>query len=138
MKFWLIDARTVAEALFCGPEGPPPASRLDWLIDDIDDFIAQSGPRVRAIFAGGVFAATWLAPPLIGKLPPLARLSIPERCEALEKMEQTPLGLPLLGVKAMLSILYYEHPDALRDAGVIQGEESSPGCLVQIRKEVRS
>jgi hypothetical protein len=138
VKFWLVDARKVAEALFCGPGGPPPAERLDWLIDDIHDFVTQSGPRVMAIFTGGVLAATWLAPPLIGKVPPLSRLSIAERCEALEAMEHTPLGLPLLAVKAMLSILYYEHPDSLRDMGVTQGDEQKPGCLLPLRRGASS
>ncbi len=106
-------------------------------MEDVADFVTQSGPRVRAIFTGGLTAATLLAPPLIGKLPPLRRLSVEDRCRALERMEETPLGLPLLAVKATLSILYYEHPDALRDIGVTRGRESAPACLVEPSSLVR-
>ena len=31
-------ARAFAEALFTTNEGPPPAERLDWLMDDLDDY----------------------------------------------------------------------------------------------------
>ncbi|MCZ7678966.1 MAG: hypothetical protein M5U28_09520 [Sandaracinaceae bacterium] len=34
-----------------------------------------------------------------------------------ERLEATPLSLPLLGAKAILSIVYYEHPDAAREIG---------------------
>ena len=130
MSFWLRDARSFAEALFSGPSGPPPSERLDWLMDDVADFIAQAGPRVLAIFAGGLTVASWAAPPLIGKLPPLSRLSVENRCRALDRMEETPLGLPLLAVKAMLCILYYEHPGSLREMGVTRVDEAAPSCLV--------
>jgi hypothetical protein len=130
VSFWTRDARAFAEALFSGPSGPPPAERLDWLMSDAEDFVAEAGPRVLAIFAGGLAAASLLAPPLVGRLGPLWRLSLEDRCRALERMEATPLGLPLLAVKAMLCILYYEHPDALRDIGVLRGTETSPACMV--------
>jgi hypothetical protein len=78
------------------------------------------------------------SPPLIGRLPPLSRLPVAERCAALEKLEHTPLGLPLLAVKAMLCILYYEHPDSLRDMGVTRGDEQAPGCLIPLRRGASS
>ena len=130
MSFWTRDARAFAEALFSGPSGPPPSDRLDWLMDDLADFFEQSGPRVLAIFVGGVTAASIVAPALIGKLPPLRRLSIEDRWRALDRMEETPFGLPLLAVKAILCILYYEHPGSLRDIGVTQGDETSMSCLI--------
>jgi hypothetical protein len=40
----------------------------------------------------------------------------------------------LLAVKAILCILYYEHPDALAEIGVTQPGEKSPGCLVELRR----
>ncbi len=125
----LRDARVFAEALFAGPQGPPPSERLDWLMAELEDFTAQAGAQARLLLRGGLMAASWLAPPLVGKVPPLARLSISDRCHALEKLERTPAGLPLLAVKAMLCILYYEHPDVLRETGVTQGEQASPACL---------
>lgn len=103
-------------------------------MEDVEDFVAKSGPRVLTIFAGGLTVASLLAPALIGKVPPLSRLSVEERCRALDRLEETPLGLPLLAVKAILCILYYEHPGSLRDMGVTREGESSPGCMIDPKK----
>jgi hypothetical protein len=110
--------RAVAEALFAREEGAPPAERLAWLCEDFDDFVEQAGARPKAMLTAAVFVATWLAPLSIGQRPPLARLSIADRCRALEKTEATKVGLAILGVKAILSIIYYEHPDAQAEIGV--------------------
>jgi hypothetical protein len=134
VSFFERDARAFAEALFAGPSGPPPDERLRWLVDDLSDFLAQSGPRSWAVIAGGLEVATWLAPPLVGKLPPLARLSVEDRCRALERLEHTPAGLPLLAVKAILCILYYEHPDVLAEIGVTKPGEAGASCLVELRR----
>lgn len=53
-----------------------------------------------------------MAPTLIGRRPPFRALSLEARVEALEAMEKSPLGLAIFGAKAILCILYYEHPDA--------------------------
>ena len=36
---------------------------------------------------------------------------------ALQTIEETPLSLALLGAKAILCIVYFEHPDAAREIG---------------------
>jgi hypothetical protein len=118
----LRDLRAVAEAMFAGEDGPPPASRVEWLCRDFDDFVERAGPRSELIMTGALFAASWLAPLAIGRRPPLARLSLGDRCRALEQLEKTPAGLPLLALKAILCTIYYEHPDALREIGVVRGE----------------
>jgi hypothetical protein len=110
--------RAIAEAMFAGESGPPPHDRLDWLCADFEDFLEQAGPRPKLILGGAVFLATWVAPLSIGRRPPLGRLDIADRCRALHKTEATKAGLPILAVKAMLSIMYYEHPDAQADIGV--------------------
>jgi hypothetical protein len=132
MAWFSRDARAFAEALFAGSDGPPTADRIDWLVHDLSDFVEQAGPRAWLVLSGGLELATWLAPTLIGKLPPLARLSIEDRQRALEKLEHTPAGLPLFALKAMFCIVYYEHPDVLRDIGVTRAGRSSPECLVPI------
>lgn len=129
MAFWLRDARVFAEALFAGAGGAPPRDRIDWLMRELEDFVEQAGPRVRLILVGGLLTASWAAPPLAGKAPPLARLSLADRVRALDALEHTPAGLPLLAVKAILCILYYEHPDALREAGVIGADQDGLSCL---------
>ena len=128
MDRWHADARAVAEALFSREDGPPPAARLDWLVADVADFLREAGPRVRVIFTGGLAVATWLAPPLVGRAPPLSRLSVSDRCLALDRLEHSPLGLSLLAVKAMLCIPYYEHPDSLSEIGVTRPGQATPPC----------
>ena len=111
-------ARAVAEALFARDQGPPPAERLDWLCRDFEDFLEHAGPRSEAVLSASLAVATWLAPLTIRRRPPLSRLSLHDRCEALEATEDTMAGLAILAVKAILSILYYEHPDSQAEIGV--------------------
>lgn len=118
MRFPYSAVRPVAEAMFASEDGPPPADRLDWLCADFEDFLEQAGPRPQLILGGALAVATWVAPLSIGRRPPLGRLSIADRCRALHRTEETKAGLPILAVKAMLSIMYYEHPDAQADIGV--------------------
>jgi hypothetical protein len=107
----------IAEALFAGATGPPPPDRLRWLCDDIADFLAHAGPRARTVFHACAHATTWLAPPLIGARPPLARLSIADRTRALAAMERGALAGAFLGAKALLSMMWFEHPDSAREIG---------------------
>lgn len=131
MNAWLIEARAFAEALFSTEQGPPPAARLDWLMEDLADFVEQAGLRTAFILKSGLRIANWVAPPLIGKAPPLVKLSVEDRCKALDRLERSPAGLPLLAAKAILCICYYEHPDVLREAGVMRPDEERPSCLKQ-------
>ncbi len=110
-------ARCVAETLFAREDGPPPAARLDWMTRDLADFFGHVTLRARLLFRACVATVYWLAPLLIAKLPPLSRLSIDDRVEALERLERTPLSMALLGAKAILCIVYYEHPDAADEIG---------------------
>lgn len=110
-------ARAVAEALFATEEGPPPGDRLDYLERDLADFFGHVTLRARLLFRACLATVFWLAPLLISRLPPLSRLAPEERVRALERLEATPLSLPLLGAKAILCIVYYEHPDAAREIG---------------------
>lgn len=111
-------ARVVAEAMFLRDEGPVPPDRLDWLSDDFVDFLEQAGPRSELIIGGALSIATWMAPLVIGRRPPLSRLGVEDRCRALETLEKTPAGLPLLALKAILCTIYYEHEDARREIGI--------------------
>ncbi len=109
--------RAVVEALFADESGPPPEERIDWTVEDVEDFLARSGPRARTIFRASMLALTALAPLTIGRPLPLVALDYRARAEAIERFERTPLGLAVLGAKAMLCIVYYEHPDSAAEIG---------------------
>lgn len=117
-------ARVVAEAMFHREQGPTPDDRLNWLTEDFVDFLEQAGPRAELIIGGALQLATWVAPLVIGKRPPLSRLSVAERIVALERLEKTPAGLPLLALKAVMCTIYFEHPDAQAEIGIDRKEAS--------------
>lgn len=119
----------VAEALFRTEEGPPPPERLDWLVGEVDHFLAQAGPRARLIYRLCLLAISVLAPMMVWRLPPYRALPAVKRSEALERLERSPLGLAVFGCKMLLCILYYEHPDAARAIGFdgrCMGDDAAP------------
>ena len=116
-------ARAVAEALFSTASAPPPMERLDWLSSELRSFVGHSGEDARRILGLSLFAVTVLGPLLSGKFGFLDR-SLEERRAILERVEKSLLSTTLLAVKAVLCILYFEHPDATREIG------GPFGCLV--------
>ncbi len=107
----------MAEALFTTEDGPPPADRLDWLVDDLDDMMALTGARGKRVFGLCLFAVSVVAPLLVFRFLPYRFLSSATRMRALERMERSPFGLAVFGAKALLCIVYYEHPDSARMIG---------------------
>lgn len=112
-----LATRAVAETLFTTEEGPPPEARLDWMLDEVDDFVAQSGSRARVVYGLCLLGISAAAPLFVLRPPPFRKLSRPLRAHALERMEASPLGLAVFGCKAIVSIVYYEHPDAALAVG---------------------
>ena len=120
----VMRARVIAEALFLGVDGPPPPERLDWLAREVEDFLARAGARSRFIFGLALFAIGVLAPLLSFSFVSLGSMKPEERARVLARLEDV-FGAPVLAVKALLCVLYYEHPDAARAVG-FDGE-----CLVK-------
>jgi hypothetical protein len=116
--------RVVAEALFLGKAGPPPAERLDWLALEVEDFLARSGAQSRLVFGLALLVISLLAPLFSLRFVPLGRMQPAERARVLGHLEHK-FGAPVLAVKALLSVIYYEHPDAARSVG-FDGE-----CLLE-------
>lgn len=110
-------ARAVAEAMFTRDDGPPSGASLDWLCAELDDFFRHAGARAALVFRACITAISWVAPWTVGRLVPFARLGAADRGEALARMERGPLALAVFGAKAILCILYYEHPSGARWAG---------------------
>lgn len=118
----LVAARAFCEALYANEDGPPPRDRMDWLMGELDDLLTRAGWRSAGFYKFGLTLVSYLAPLFIFKLRPLWKLPLEERLRALRKMEATPAAALVLGCKTMVCIMYYEHPDVLREAGYL------PGC----------
>ncbi len=110
-------ARLVCEALFSTAEGPPPAERLDWVEAELADFFAHVTLRAQLLFRACLATVYLLSPVLVGRLRTMGGLTVDDRVAALHALERTPLSLALLGCKAILCIVYYEHPDAAASIG---------------------
>lgn len=103
----------MCEAVFSTHNGPPPPHLLDHTVTNFDISISHSGFRSRLVFGFALMAMNVIAPLLIRRLPGLHRLNLNDRVRALTKMEESPvLAAPVLAVKAIICICYYEHPDA--------------------------
>lgn len=124
---WRRSFFSIAEVLFAQEGEPPPPQRLRWLCEKTRLFAEDVGGRGIFAFRAGVFLAEWVAPVLVGQLPPLRQLDFHTRVEALERMERSPLGLALFAVKGVACINYFEHPDTARAVGFDGGcgEEAS-------------
>ncbi len=109
-------ARAVAEALFSSETEAPSPARLDWLVKELRGFVGHSGEDARRILALSLFAVTVLGPLLAFKIGFVSK-SLSERRDILDKVEHGPLSTALLAVKAVLCILYFEHPDAAKEIG---------------------
>lgn len=110
-------ALAVAECLFASEAGPPPKARLDWLGRELDDFLERIGADARSSYLLGLFALSVLGPLLSVSLTPLRAMDLERRAKALSKVESSFASGLLLAVKAMLCIIYYEHPDAAASIG---------------------
>ena len=107
----------IAEALFHDGSSAPPADRIAWLESEVRDFLARSTGRARFMFRLCVFVIVWVGPVWALSLPPLTWMSPEARIAVLERMERSVLAFAFFGAKALLCLMYYEHPDAAREVG---------------------
>lgn len=113
--FALPAARAVAEALFATEDGPADPARIEWVAAELMDFMARAPGRARLLLTLSLFALTWVAPFFVWSFGPLAGLDLAARARALERVERSRLGPAALGSKAMLCLLWFEHPDTQRE-----------------------
>jgi len=109
-------AVAIGSAIFGSERAPPPPERLVYLAGEVEDFLARSGPRARAVLTVMIWLVTLVAPICVGRLGSLGTLSQADRVRALDRLERR-FGEPLVAVKAILCLIYYEHPDAAREIG---------------------
>lgn len=105
----------LAEALFDRGAGVP-ADRLEWVLADLGDFLGRAGHKTRTFFLITLALVEWL-PLFMGRFGRMSRLSPAARVDYLSRLDASPLA-PLLALpKAMVSLVYYEHPEALAETG---------------------
>ena len=81
------------------------------------DFEAQGAPQLQAVFRVALFAAAWVAPLLVRRLPPLSRLTPTERADALGAMERSrlaPVRQLLRVLKTVVALHYGALPEVRR------------------------
>ena len=110
-------ATSIAEAIFARDGKSPSPDRLAWVGQELSDFLARAGARTRVLLSAMIWLVSLLGPLFIGRLALLGALTLDVRIVALDRLERN-FGAPLLAVKALLCLVYYEHPDSARDAGV--------------------
>ena len=126
-------ATAVIEAVFAragesGEVTPPPAERVAWVTAEVEDTLARASGRSYAIVILSLFVVSVVAPILSRRFTTLASLSPSERVHALERFERSAFAPSLLAVKALLSVHYYEHPDAAREVGYDGACMLTPGA----------
>lgn len=120
-------ARALAEALWSRDgASAPPADRLAFFEEDLSDFVARLNTRARLLFVACLATVTWIAPLLVGRLGRLGSLSIADRVRAIHALERTPASLALFAVKAVVSLVWYEHPESAREIGWDQRCKRAP------------
>jgi len=105
----------IAEALFATEAGAPDPKRVAWVCADFADFVSRAQGRGRLVMLLSVWFLTWIAPLVVWRFGPLGALSIEKRAEALERVEGSSVGFIALAPKAMLCMIWFEHPDTQRE-----------------------
>lgn len=111
-RAWHKQLHALAGAMFAEEETAPPQARLNWCVYQIDDVLTKSGGRGVLAYRFSLWVLSWVAPLLIFRLPRFARLSHEDRVRALKRFDQSVFRTLLFALKALLCIVYFEHPDA--------------------------
>ena len=118
--------RAVGEALFSDGKVAPAAGPLDWACDEYGDLMSRATAKGRLIFLLATVVVSVFAPIGVRRLPGLHRLDLATRVRALSRFEEGRLGFALVAIRALLCLVYYEHPEVGRSVGL---HLSRPGSL---------
>jgi hypothetical protein len=114
----------IAEAVFSTADGAPPADRIGWLRREYVDFMSRASGRGRFYFFSGALVVSIVAPLMIGKLRRFRKLSLEDRISALRRFEAHALGSILIALRAILCLIWYEHPEVARDVDLRWAERT--------------
>lgn len=113
---WARDAVAVAAAMFDAPDDEATAIRLAWVSDELRTLMADVDAMTRLVFRVSLVLLSRIGPWLVLRPWSFRRCDRAQQLRILERYERSPLGLTLLAVKAMLCIIWFEHPQAAADA----------------------
>jgi len=113
--------RSLGEALFTDPEQTDaPRDRFDWMVDDCDDMVAHASDQLRHTLRLSLVLLELLPLFVIGRFARMTSLPLEERERFLATLESSRLpyvALLVVGLKSILSLVYFEHPYALAMMG---------------------
>lgn len=114
---WLRGLAALAEVMFATDAGAAPAARVRWMCHELRDLLRRIRGRGTFVFHLALVLVSIVAPLLVARPVPLRRLPFAVRARALARFERSPLGLLLFVLKAMMCIVWFEHPGSAREVG---------------------
>ncbi len=121
-KLPLRAARAFCDALYSSDDlNPAPQDRMDWLQGELDHLLCRASWRSGGVYKLLLLLICFVAPLHLGRPLPLWRLSVPDRVRALRAMERGPLASVVLAAKAIICMIYYEHPAVAQECGYTGG-----------------
>ncbi len=117
-RHWPL-VRALAEAMFSHGDGPP-AQRIDALVREVDDYVSFASRTLRFGLLLMLEVVRFAPVLLLWRFATFESLALGDRVRVLEKMEQSrfvPLMVVFAAYKAILCLLFFEHPAEQRDVG---------------------
>jgi hypothetical protein len=111
--------RAVAEAMF-SPDGEIERARIDAHLDELDSYISAASKPVRAGLRLALFVVRVAPVLLFFRLTTIERLPVDDRVAVLLRLERSAvvsLSLAFTGWRAVMTLVFYEHPDELLRLG---------------------
>lgn len=115
--------RSLAEAFFTDPNDPADRGadqRFAWLVDDVDDFISQASPALRFGTRTALILVELCPLFFVRRFALCSSLSLKEREHYLATVEAATMprvALLVVMFKTLMTILYFEHPEAAPHLG---------------------
>lgn len=115
--------RSLAEAFFTDPDDPADRGneqRFGWLVDDVDDFISQASPALRWGTRAALLLVELLPIFFVRRFALCSSLPLKDREHYLATVEATTtprVSVLVVMFKTLMTILYFEHPEAAPHLG---------------------
>ena len=108
----------LAEALFTDPDAPSDrgaAARFSWAVSDVDAMISNASAGHRILVRVTLVLLELLPLVIVGRFARCSSLPIDARVAYLSRLDRhriTQLALPVVLWKTLLTMVYFEHPEA--------------------------